>query len=317
MARHPDFDKIMQEFVNQYGANGYNIYNAYIYNENLNEEMSMVSQFPNAEFNSNNRNIEEPTTGCSCGACLGESNEPMTGEFNIRNASDYPNILKNVGCVDNQDSITISFVSDEIENKYFEISKSMDGLFKTEKDRYKLIIEKYTQDNYDVGIREAANELAMEIAEFGDLRGKNKQIKILQDNSISLAFNLLDDINKEITLLMTDASLNNIPFTNQEIKKEITQIFSKKQGRLDNQVITESTRSFNTALEFGYKKSGLVAKKQWVAVIDNKTTSICRALNGEIVDLGEPFSTGDYGAPAHFRCRSKIQAITISEVNKE
>jgi len=123
----------------------------------------------------------------------------------------------------------------------------------------------------------------------------------------------MDDVKKEIGLLITDASLNNIPFTNAKLKQEVQGVFNSKLGRLSSQITTETDRAFNTALEFGYKKSGLVTHKQWIAIIDANTTSICQRLNGEIAEIGQPFSSGDYTPPAHPNCRSRIANVTLSQ----
>ena len=34
---------------------------------------------------------------------------------------------------------------------------------------------------------------------------------------------------------------------------------------------------------------------------------------GEIVELGQSFSTGDFNAPAHVNCRSRVEPLTLSE----
>jgi SPP1 gp7 family putative phage head morphogenesis protein len=158
----------------------------------------------------------------------------------------------------------------------------------------------------------AAEELALRAGEFGNFKERLQQVQILQGNSTRLVYSLLDDINKEVTLLLTDTALNAVPFSNAELKNEVVDIFERKMMRIQSQIITESTRATNTALEFGYKKSGLVTHKQWVSVLDASTSSICRQLNGEIVEIGKPFSTGDYACPAHPNCRSRIVPVTLT-----
>jgi SPP1 gp7 family putative phage head morphogenesis protein len=202
---------------------------------------------------------------------------------------------------------------DAIEGNLSKVKRSISAYLETEKKRVSLIVDKYIDDYYRVGLQEVGRELSLTPSEFGDLRTQLAQRRALTDNAKQLAFNLYDDINKEIVLFLTDIELNNIPFTNQALKAEIQTIFEKKQARLQSQINDSGIQTFNTALEFGYKQSGLVSAKQWVAVIDDKTTTGCLALNGEIVELGQPFSLGVYTPPLHPNCRSRIQPITITQ----
>lgn len=290
MSRHPDFEEILKSFILKYGTEkGTKIYYSYLYNENLIEEEPMSAQ--KMDFN---------------------TPENSDGFFDSDDVLTYPSLLQINGSLN--DSLVIGFKSDAIENNFETIKKSIEQIMKLEKERYIPIINQRIEQVYNEGIREAARELSMSVEEFGNIRNRKEQIRILKENSEQLAFTLLDDITKNLTLKLTDASLNNISFTNPELKKEVSELFKSKIARLQSQVVSETDRSFNTALEFGYKESGVVVKKQWVAIIDDRTTSICRTLNGEVVDIGEPFSLGFFTPPAHVNCRSRIKALTISEI---
>lgn len=47
-------------------------------------------------------------------------------------------------------------------------------------------------------------------------------------------------------------------------------------------------------------------KRRWDASIDSRLCADCAALDGEVVDFGEPFSNGDTDAPAHPSCRCRV-----------
>jgi SPP1 gp7 family putative phage head morphogenesis protein len=47
-------------------------------------------------------------------------------------------------------------------------------------------------------------------------------------------------------------------------------------------------------------------RRQWDATIEARTCTMCRALNGEIVDLDKAFSDGSMGTPRHPNCRCSI-----------
>lgn len=204
------------------------------------------------------------------------------------------------------------YKADKIEGNRNKVLKSIESLIEADKKKYSLIIDKWMETFYNEGIQSAATELSMEISEFGNTNLMKQQLKALQDNTKTIAFSLMDDINKEVGLLVTNIELNNIPIKNTELKKEIQKIFETKQARLESQITTETTRATNTGLIFGYKSSGLVTHKQWVAVIDDRTSAGCQALNGEIVEIGKPFSLGVYSPPLHPNCRSRVIPVTLS-----
>lgn len=202
---------------------------------------------------------------------------------------------------------------DAFENNYSLVRQNMDNYLSTIKNQYALVIQKYIDELFDESILTASKELSMTPIQLTNFNKMNAAKDILKENFITLNFELIDAIDKELTLMITDMSLNGIPLSDNKLKSEIRQIFESKQARLESQVITESTRATNTFLEIGYKESGLVFAKQWVAIIDGATTSTCRGLNGAIVDIGRPFATGDYQPPAHINCRSRIEPITIKQ----
>ena len=202
---------------------------------------------------------------------------------------------------------------DALENNIASAQKAMQTLLISEKEKYTLIIDKFINDFYNEGLKTSAQELGMTPTEFGNVREKNRQVKILQENTKQLAFTLFTDLEKEFKLMSTNIALNNIPFTNKELKQDIQKLFGKFDHRLNAIAVTEGDRTFNQALSFGYAKSGVVTHKMWVSIVDSSTSQICLGLNGEIVEIGQPFSSGDYGPPAHINCRSRIRSITISE----
>jgi len=202
------------------------------------------------------------------------------------------------------------------ENKFKPLTTRMGTVFANEKDVYRDIVEKYIDMSFIEGLDKAKEELAIDnsLINFGKAE---KLKKILKGNTVLLTHTLLDNIEKDITLLLTDVSLNEIPFTNAAFKKEIQKLFDKRLGQLKSQVVTETTRSNGQGLEFGFKESGVVTHKMWQSIIDDRTTEICRHLNGEIVELGKPFSTGDYREPAHIGCRSKVVSLTLTPTELE
>ena len=205
---------------------------------------------------------------------------------------------------------------DNIENSKSAADNAFNALMRKYKPIFKDIIDKAVDQIYDESIRQAAKELSVAPVQLIDMSKQSVAKQTLKENFKTINAELFDAISKELNLMTTDISLKGVPISNTKLKREIRAVMSNKLPRLESQAVTETTRIANTALQFGYRDSGLVTSKQWVAILDSKTTTICRQGNGEIVDIGEPFSTGDFTAPFHVNCRSRIQAITISRQNQ-
>lgn len=95
-----------------------------------------------------------------------------------------------------------------------------------------------------------------------------------------------------------------------QIKQRVNKVFEVSLTRSETIARTELNRAFNMGSLEGYKQSGLQGEVEWSAVVDEKTSPICRYLNGKTVKLGENFRYTDgteYQAPpAHPNCRSTI-----------
>jgi len=79
---------------------------------------------------------------------------------------------------------------------------------------------------------------------------------------------------------------------------------------------TETNRIINQAQLDALIKSGAKVKKQWLSQIDNRTSPICRALNGQTKELGESFEALGQEfmtPPAHVNCRSTFKKVEVKE----
>lgn len=70
--------------------------------------------------------------------------------------------------------------------------------------------------------------------------------------------------------------------------------------------IVEGSKSiaFEQMKEVGAIEDDIV--KQWVSVIDDRTTDTCLGLNKKQAEIGEPFQGGFMYPPAHIGCRSSV-----------
>jgi SPP1 gp7 family putative phage head morphogenesis protein len=79
---------------------------------------------------------------------------------------------------------------------------------------------------------------------------------------------------------------------------------------------TEMNRAANMGHIDGARESGLNLKKRWDAHLDNRTSPVCRALDGKTVGIDEKFvhNGEEFDAPpAHPNCRSTLIFIQEDE----
>lgn len=205
---------------------------------------------------------------------------------------------------------------DSVEGNFKAVTTQIGKVFVNNEPFFDDVVNRFIDDAFDLGLQEAKQKLVLEDFRL-NFEKMDKLKETLRLNHIAIIHSLLSSIEKDMGILLTTIDLNEIPFTNAAFKREIQFLFQKKMGQVETGIITEVNRAVGKGLIFGYEESGVVTHKQWVSVIDNRTTPICLHLNGEIVELGQPFSTGDYSEPAHFNCRSKVIPLTLTETQLE
>jgi len=96
-----------------------------------------------------------------------------------------------------------------------------------------------------------------------------------------------------------------------KLSKRVDDIFDKGTVRAKAIARTEVIKASNEGLLNGYKQSGIKGKKQYVAKMDNRTSELCKRLNGQKVGMNSNFidPKGTWEGrvpPAHVNCRSRI-----------
>lgn len=87
--------------------------------------------------------------------------------------------------------------------------------------------------------------------------------------------------------------------TGIEAANRIKNSYNMKRAQLDSLTRTLIQNAVNQADEETYKTSELIKKIRYNAILDSRTTDICRDLNGKIFNVGE-----GPRPPQHFNCRS-------------
>lgn len=84
------------------------------------------------------------------------------------------------------------------------------------------------------------------------------------------------------------------------------------RNRLNTIARTESTKAYNSGRITQYRNSSIVEAVQYSAILDKRTTTLCRGLNGMIIEVNS-HNVNLYMPPNHFNCRSVILPVTRYE----
>lgn len=91
------------------------------------------------------------------------------------------------------------------------------------------------------------------------------------------------------------------------LRRDVFPSFSR--ARLENIARTESTAAFNQGrLAMFRRNADFVIGVQFIAIIDDRTTDICRERDGLIMGLDDP-RVAENTPPLHFQCRSVLSPI--------
>ena len=94
-----------------------------------------------------------------------------------------------------------------------------------------------------------------------------------------------------------------------QIKDRVKKVFDVGENRAEMIARTETTRSSNFGKLHAYQKAGVKGKKRWLTHFDNRTSDVCKRLDGQEVGIDEDFHDAKTGwkgkvPPAHVSCRS-------------
>lgn len=104
----------------------------------------------------------------------------------------------------------------------------------------------------------------------------------------------------QIRRLVAEWVQNKLPL--QHLSDSLLQfVFSEQRAR--TVAITETTRAYAEGNMAAWRASGLVQKRKWLTVNDERVCPICGALHGRIAGLNEPFGAMIMSPPAHPNCR--------------
>ena len=129
-----------------------------------------------------------------------------------------------------------------------------------------------------------------------------------------------EDIQNKIHQSITDGLKSNDTVT--ELKKRVKTIMKTvKDSRAMMIARTESNRIVNQGTNTAYANAGIPGKKEWLTHIDDRTSPICKRLNGQKVNPTDAFvdpKTGEqfWHPPSHPNCFVKDTNIILLPKDK-
>ncbi len=178
-------------------------------------------------------------------------------------------------------------------------------------------IKKYLKIDLVFGLQAAEKELNVDIGFTQPYQDKLNKIQGQQVDGYTIngkkwpgIKGVTKEVQADIIHTVQDGIQQNK--TTVQIKDDIKLRFDKLSDWRSNMIArTENTNIRNEGKLMGYKESGLEGKKVWLAAIDDRTSPICRRLNGQERDLDDNFIDPEtnmaYQRPAaHPHCRSTL-----------
>ena len=103
-----------------------------------------------------------------------------------------------------------------------------------------------------------------------------------------------------------------------KLAKRVSEVMDIGMNRAKAIARTETNRAENMGSLDGWRQSGLDMEKEWLAVIDGRTSQICKALDGKKIGINDKFKyKGDVfdSPPSHVSCRSTL-VYSVKEAKK-
>jgi len=134
-----------------------------------------------------------------------------------------------------------------------------------------------------------------------------KALEFLQNHTFENVKGMTEEIANDLKAELSRGIINgeSIP----KLKDRVSKVFNVGEVRAEVIAITEVGRAENQGKLLAMKGSGLDMKKQWLSAHDERTSDLCKHLDGQVVGLDEDFHYKDWSGqapPSHPRCRSVL-----------
>jgi SPP1 gp7 family putative phage head morphogenesis protein len=147
-----------------------------------------------------------------------------------------------------------------------------------------------------------------------NLLGNKKALDFLENYTFKNIKDLDAEAKNDLRAEIERGIMNNESVS--KIKERVMSVLDVSETRANTIARTETYRAINTGELLAWKEAGRNVKKKVVAVIDSKTSDVCKHLNGKEKNLGEKFKYKgeEFEAPPfHVNCRSRLEFVEAKE----
>lgn len=167
-------------------------------------------------------------------------------------------------------------------------------------------LKKTFKELHNTGFEIAQSELLA--SQFAKPLVDEAFLAVLESELAQFAIDWTDTINKKVKLTVIQAIKDGLS-VKQTVSAIQSQIPEIAKSSIERFVRTKNTEIMNKGRLNFFEKSGLIGAYQYSAVLDDRTTTICRGLHGKI------FMSGDQPIPPmHFNCRSLLIPLTKYDI---
>lgn len=106
------------------------------------------------------------------------------------------------------------------------------------------------------------------------------------------------------------------PLPRPELESNITKLLNVSRRRSQTIARTETTYAYNGGRVATYKQTSLVTHVRFLAILDTRTTDICKTRNGMVISLQDVDRLRVSTPPLHYSCRSVLSPL-LPNVNLE
>lgn len=240
-----------------------------------------------------------------------------------RIASDFQDMeMIHTMAIANIFKLSINRIIDDIKRKMIIEKKkfsAINGLNLMYQDKIKRAILDCMKDAYKRGKISATKKKKNAIIDTWGLDDKDV-IEWLESSSVYFLSAETDELLKRIKGILIESiragnsTRDALAMIDEDLRSagyDVDLIGEVSQGRIERLVRTIEAKAYNEARAQQYKEDNdLIAAFQYSAVMDERTSELCEALDGKV------FSTAEldyYNPPNHFNCRSIIVPIVVGE----
>jgi len=137
----------------------------------------------------------------------------------------------------------------------------------------------------------------------------NKAVEFLQDQTFENIKEMTEEVANDLRAELSRGIINGEGIT--KLKKRVTKVFNVGNNRASMIARTETNRAENNGRLLAMKSSGMDYKKQWLTHEDDRTSELCKRLDGQTIGLDDNFKDSSSGwegqsPPSHVNCRSTM-----------